>query len=146
MDFKRDGAVKIHAEGWDIEALLVLMRMIHCKALALPAQASVELIAKLGVLGDYYECIPLVRCYAMNWITPSAMVLTVSAGDDTYVRDLMVRLWISWIFDQPEKFKIYCEMLMQGSRGTIGPFGLPMPADIIGGIGFIVCLRGILTQ
>lgn len=114
-------AVEIHVEGWDIEAFLILMNILHCKPQELPAQASVELVARLGILAEYYECVAVVRFYVVNWMTPTLMEMVPSTTGDTYMRDLMVRLWISCIFDLPEAFKYHSETLMKSSRGLVVP-------------------------
>lgn len=139
-------SVEIYVEGLDLEVFLILMNILHYKPQELPAQASVELVAKLGILADYYECVSVVRFYAVNWMTPTLMEMVPSTIGDTCMRDLMVRLWISWIFDLPEAFKYYSETLVQNSRGSIGLLGLPMPGRIISGFGFTVRLPGILTR
>lgn len=138
LNFKRDKAVEVHAEGWDIEeALLVLMQIFHCKPHELPTKTSVELMAKLGVLADYYECMPLVRCYVVNWLTPSVMEMPGSIMTDSYTRDFMVGLWVSWVFNFPEAFETYSGRVIGYSPGSIVSFGLPIPVNIIGKISFI---------
>ena len=54
--FLEQGCVEITADSWDLEALLILLRIIHCQLYYVPKQMSFELLAKATVIADYYEC------------------------------------------------------------------------------------------
>ncbi|KNG85439.1 hypothetical protein ANOM_007924 [Aspergillus nomiae NRRL 13137] len=44
------GSVNITVDGWDLEALLILLRICHCKNDQIPRTLSLELLAKVTVL------------------------------------------------------------------------------------------------
>lgn len=52
----------ISAEGWDAEALLVLMRIIHGRTQGVPRVVTLDMMAKFAVLVDYYDCHEVVDC------------------------------------------------------------------------------------
>ena len=49
------GSVEIATESWDIAALLILLRIIHCQNDNIPRRLSLELLAKVAVLSDYLQ-------------------------------------------------------------------------------------------
>ncbi|RYP62552.1 hypothetical protein DL771_009682 [Monosporascus sp. 5C6A] len=51
-----DGCRYIHTEEWDPNALLVLMQIIHGRNWGIPRSVSLEMLAKIAVLVDYYKC------------------------------------------------------------------------------------------
>ncbi|KAM4057676.1 hypothetical protein HRG_009305 [Hirsutella rhossiliensis] len=48
-------AYVVAATDWDPEALLILMRIIHGQTKEVPRTISLELLAKIAVLVDYYD-------------------------------------------------------------------------------------------
>jgi hypothetical protein len=56
-----EGCLTIYVEDWDPDALLILMNIIHGHTRKVPRTVSLEMLAKLAVLVDYYECIEVVE-------------------------------------------------------------------------------------
>ncbi|KAL5342712.1 hypothetical protein BJX70DRAFT_394548 [Aspergillus crustosus] len=123
---KETGTVEVYTLGWDTEAFLILMRIFHCKPQELPKQGSLELIAKIAVLADYYECMSLVQFYIEPWVPKQ---ITGDFRNDP--RLFMIVLWISWAFSQSTRFNICSSYIMRFSKGPITSLGLPIPAKII---------------
>ena len=48
------GAVENTISGWDLDAFLILMNNFHCRPQILPREISLELLAKVAILADYY--------------------------------------------------------------------------------------------
>ncbi|RAH47768.1 BTB/POZ domain-containing protein [Aspergillus brunneoviolaceus CBS 621.78] len=44
------------AKGWDLEALLIVLKVLHCQSSQIPRKLSLEMIAKIAVVADYYQC------------------------------------------------------------------------------------------
>jgi hypothetical protein len=124
--FVGTGSVEITTEGWDVEAFLILLRILHCQHHKLPKRVSLELAAKIAVLADYYECNDLVGFIRDAWITCLREELP-----DTYTRNLILWLWISWYFNMPMKFKKATSIAMSQSKDEINALELPIPARII---------------
>ncbi|PKX96270.1 uncharacterized protein P174DRAFT_457082 [Aspergillus novofumigatus IBT 16806] len=55
-------------EGSDLKVFLILMDIFHCQAQNLPREICLELLAKIAVLADCYQCQTLVRFFAEIWI------------------------------------------------------------------------------
>jgi hypothetical protein len=50
------GSIEITAESWDIDAFLILLRIVHCQFNHVPRKLSLEILAKVAVIADHYEC------------------------------------------------------------------------------------------
>ena len=53
---KPDGRYYIVAEDWEEEAFLIFLNMLHLRGRKVPRYANLELLAKVGILVDYYDC------------------------------------------------------------------------------------------
>ena len=62
------GAVENTISGWDLDAFLILMNIFHCRPQILPREISLELLAKVAILADYYQCQTIVHYFADRWI------------------------------------------------------------------------------
>ncbi|KAF7165289.1 hypothetical protein CNMCM5623_009511 [Aspergillus felis] len=124
--FVGTGSVEITTESWDVEAFLILFRILHCQHHKLPKRVSLELAAKIAVLADYYECNDLVGFIRDAWITCLREELPT-----TYSRNLILWLWVAWYFNIPMKFKKATSIAMSQSKDEINPLDLPVPARII---------------
>jgi hypothetical protein len=124
--FVGTGSVEITTEGWDVEAFLILLRILHCQHHKLPKRVGLELAAKIAVLADYYECNDLVGFIRDAWINCLREELP-----DMYSRNLILWLWISWYFNMPMKFKKATSIVMSQSKDEIDALELPIPARII---------------
>ncbi|RHZ57294.1 BTB/POZ domain-containing protein [Aspergillus thermomutatus] len=124
--FVRTGSVEIDTEGWDVEAFLILLRILHCQHHRLPKRVSLELAVKIAVLADYYECNDLVGFIRDAWIDHLREELP-----KTYSRNLILWLWIAWYFKFPIKFKRATSIAMSQSKDEIVSLDLPIPMRII---------------
>ncbi|GIK05968.1 hypothetical protein Aspvir_010085 [Aspergillus viridinutans] len=124
--FVGTGSVEITTESWDVEAFLILLRILHCQHHKLPKRVSLELAAKIAVLADYYECNDLVGFIRDAWITCLREELP-----STYSRTLILWLWVAWYFNIPTKFKKATSIAMSQSKDEINALELPIPARII---------------
>ncbi|GIC93635.1 uncharacterized protein Aud_010123 [Aspergillus udagawae] len=126
--YLQKGSVEITAESWDIEALLILLRAIHNQHYHIPRKLTLEMLAKVAVLADYYECKEAVYIWMTIWI--DALEEKIPS---TYSRDLFLWLWISWYFQLPTQFKESTSTVMSQSNGWINnSLGLPIPDMVIG--------------
>jgi hypothetical protein len=56
ITYLQKGSVENTAESWDIDALLIMLRIIHCQFYHIPRKMTLEMLAKVAVLADYYDC------------------------------------------------------------------------------------------
>ncbi|PYH75518.1 hypothetical protein BO82DRAFT_359969 [Aspergillus uvarum CBS 121591] len=126
INYLQKGSVEITADSWDVDALLIMLRIIHCQSRQIPRKLTLEMLAKVAVLTDYYNCREAVVFFADTWI---------DALDDfipaTYSRNSILWLWVAWYFNLPAKFKEASSSAMSSSNGWIDNIGLPIPDKII---------------
>ncbi|GAQ05769.1 hypothetical protein ALT_3090 [Aspergillus lentulus] len=128
VTYLQKGSVEIDTEGWDIEALLILLRAIHGQHYHIPRKLTLEMLAKVAVLTDYYECKEAMCIWTTIWI--DALEEKIPS---TYSRDLFLWLWISWFFQLPTQFKEATSTAMSQSNGRIhNGLGLPIPDKVMG--------------
>ncbi|KAK5997829.1 hypothetical protein PT974_00192 [Cladobotryum mycophilum] len=115
----------VSAEGWDNEALRIVMCIIHGQTTELPRVVSLEKLAKIAVIVDYYKCHGAVDFFAKTWIC------NLYDFPTSYGRNLLLRLLISWVFSEADTFQRLTEIIIRESRGPIHSLGLPIPEDVI---------------
>lgn len=121
------GSVEITAEGWDVEALMILLRAIHGQYSHIPRKLTLEMLAKVAVIADYYECREALCFLTELWIEKVDEKIPPVAS-----RDLILWLWVAWFFRLPFQFKLSTSIAMSQSDGCINSLGLPIPKDVIG--------------
>ncbi|KAL4946506.1 hypothetical protein BDV06DRAFT_208630 [Aspergillus oleicola] len=124
--YLQQGAVEISADSWDTEALLIMLRIIHCQSHDIPRKLTLQMLAKVAVLADYYDCRKAVDFFASTWI--NALNKTIPT---TYSRDLILWLWVAWYFRLSAEFKKATATAMSRSNDWIDNLGLPFPDNII---------------
>ncbi|KAK6816096.1 hypothetical protein RU639_009055 [Aspergillus parasiticus] len=126
VTYLQKGSVEITAESWDIEALLILLRAIHGQQYHVPRKLTLEMLAKVAVLVDYYDCKESVYIWSTIWI--DALEEKVPK---TYSRDLLLWLWISCVFQLPAQFKESTSTVMSWSDGWINSLEFPIPFKVM---------------
>ncbi|KAE8131575.1 hypothetical protein BDV38DRAFT_16337 [Aspergillus pseudotamarii] len=121
------GSVNITADGWDLEAFLILLRICHCKHHQVPRTVSLELLAKITILVDYYQCFDVLQFFADTWIECLEQDFPTQ-----YSRDLLLWVWISWALKLPALFKQATRIAISQATDSIPALGLPIPQKIIG--------------
>ncbi|KAJ5183240.1 hypothetical protein N7492_000856 [Penicillium capsulatum] len=126
ITYFQQGSIEITAESWDIEALMILLRVIHGKYHHVPRKLTLEMLAKIGVIADYYDCKETMYFLTDMWILNMEENIPTEPS-----RDLMLWLWIAWFFELPSQFKLSTSIAMSQSEGWIDMLGLPIPDNII---------------
>lgn len=124
-----DGCFRISAEGWDEEAFLMLMNVLHLRNNKVPRSLSLEMLAKFALLADYYECRDSVELIVDVWV---ADLRVKNPIPETYCRDLILWIWISWTFKLSQEFKHATAVAIIQSPEPIRDLGLPIPSWITG--------------
>lgn len=118
---------RVTAEKWDEEALTILMNIIHGQTQKVPLEANLEKLAKMAVLVEYYDCHKAVDFYAKVWTSRLQSPLL-----ETYSRELLLRLFVSFVFAEEIVFKKLTKTILYESRGLIHTLGLPIPTKLVG--------------
>ncbi|KAK6853753.1 hypothetical protein PG995_010565 [Apiospora arundinis] len=116
----------LEASDWDAEALLILMNIIHGRNRAVPRSISLEMLAKISVLVDYYRCHEVVELFAACWI----LDLRPSLPKD-YGRDFTLWLSISWVLSQEDLFKTLTQVAIRETARPLQTMNLPIPHHLV---------------
>ncbi|KAJ5585246.1 uncharacterized protein N7459_005046 [Penicillium hispanicum] len=127
ITYFQKGSVEVTAESWDIEALMILLKAIHGQFYHIPKKLSLEMLAKVAVIADYYDCKEALHFLKDMWITNTEEDIPTTAS-----RDLILWLWIAWFFQLPSEFKSTTSIAMSQSDDWIDMLGLPVPDNVIG--------------
>lgn len=59
---------RLLTRGWDIKALMILLRAFHGQYSYIPRKLNLEIFAKVAVVVDYYECREALHFLTELWI------------------------------------------------------------------------------
>lgn len=117
----------VEAHGWDKEAFVILLDVLHARMRRVPRELSLETFAKVAVLVDYYGCHEALELIAETW----GRDMTPHLGQFNN-RELILCLQISWVFARKGDLIDIGTMLLTHSRGPVNTLGLPIPERLIG--------------
>jgi hypothetical protein len=95
----------------------------------MPRRVSLELLAKIAVLVDYYGCYEAVEVFAELWLQELKSQRQLPAHVS---RELVLWLCVSWVFGDADTFTSVTSTALQQSQGPLPTLGLPIPERIIG--------------
>ncbi|KAI0180234.1 hypothetical protein GGR52DRAFT_234124 [Hypoxylon sp. FL1284] len=121
-----DGYVHLPLEDWDTEALLIIMNIIHLRNRLVPSHVSIDMLAKLAVIVDYFEFHEAVEVFSKSWMEHLRSSIPIS-----YCRDLILWIWIAHVFNDSNTLKTTISTAIQQSPAPIQDLGLPIPERII---------------
>ncbi|KAJ5903149.1 hypothetical protein N7504_005532 [Penicillium tannophilum] len=126
ITYFQKGSVEITAETWDIDALMIVLQAIHGQHYLMPETLTLDMLAKVAVIADYYDCKNSLYLLKDKWIEnlEEKVPTTVS-------RNLVLWLWIAWFFERSSQFKLSTCIAMSQSNSWIDSLGLPIPDNII---------------
>jgi hypothetical protein len=134
---EKDGLFHIDASDWDAEAFLIVMRIIHGRNRQVPKEIALEMLAEIAVLEDYYLFGESLEVFKDLWLQKIKEIDV----PNTYCRDLVLWIWVTWVFDVEEHFKKATMLAMTHSTCDIPTFGLPIPTKVIGMPSVLLALR-----
>lgn len=126
---EKDNLIHLEADDWDSDIFLVLMNIIHLENRKVPQEISLEGLAKMAVLVDYYECDEAVEHFTDKWKQHLGTAVPIPA---TYCRDLTLWIWIAWVFDWQEQFGNATLIAVKYCSGPMDALGLPIPERVTG--------------
>jgi hypothetical protein len=138
VEFQQKGSIELTAEGWGIEEFLIVLRAVHGKYYHIPRKLTLEMLAKVAVIADYYECKEALLAMTDAWINKLEEKIPT-----THSRDLMLWLWVSWFFQLSSQFKQTTSTAMSCSGNQINAWGLPIPEKVMGKVTQILKLCNI---
>ena len=125
---KTNGPLQAGAEDWDIEAMLVVMNVLHNRCRQVPRKVSLDMLAKIAVIVDHYKIHEALEIMTPLWIKALKKALPTSPG-------MGITLWIlvSWVFGDASVFRQVTRVaILYGKKDITIPYELPIPLAIIG--------------
>lgn len=114
------------ARGWDKDALRIVMNIIHSQTRSVPRKVSLDMLAKIAVVVDYYKCHNAVDFFSQTWIQDHG------TSFPHYSKGLLLRLFVACVFSEQNVFKKLTKTLILDCRGPIHDLDLPPLAHIAG--------------
>ncbi|KAI1419124.1 hypothetical protein F5Y12DRAFT_779526 [Xylaria sp. FL1777] len=122
-----NGLQQIDAEGWDIEALLIVMQIVHGQNRHVPRSLDLEMLVKVAAIVDYYQFHEILEPFSEIWRlrTKDSWIADITS------QNLIPLLFVSWVLGWPEEFKAVTKIAQTRSKRPLSPLGLPIPERII---------------
>ncbi|KAJ0421383.1 hypothetical protein BJY00DRAFT_311995 [Aspergillus carlsbadensis] len=125
--FQESRYMDVGAPDWDIDALLVVMRLLHNNPRKLPKRPSFELLTGVSIIADYYLCRDYVLRYEDRW--KNTLLQSIPSRVD--VGTLITGLWVALFFGSSVDFRAFSIDLLERSDGALDSGGLPLPQNIL---------------
>jgi hypothetical protein len=120
-----DNMLHISAEDWDEQAFVIMMNIFHLRNRKVPRTVTLDMLAKIAVVADYYECTESIELFVEIWF---ADLKTKSPIPTTYCRGLILWIWVSWAFKWVEIFKQSTAVAIKQCDELFQNLGLPIPS------------------
>jgi hypothetical protein len=124
------GIYRFTTHGWNQEALVIVLDIIHGHHRSVPKSLDLEMLAKVAVIVDYYKCHEIVEVFADKWLK-----VLQKGRTDHYGKASMLWLLISWVFSCPEIFERMAGLALKHSTRLILAEDVPIPGGILGKTG-----------
>ncbi|GKT51229.1 uncharacterized protein ColSpa_11410 [Colletotrichum spaethianum] len=121
-----DKRYHLEASDWDPDALLIMMQVIHGRMRSVPRRVDCEMLAKIAVLVDYYDCHEAMEVICSIWIDALKDQLPSECS-----RELVLWILITHIFQRDDIFPQVTKTAVLESQGPIPTMDLPIPPILI---------------
>lgn len=121
-----DGRVHVTLGGFDPKAVTVVMDAVHGRGRKVPRSVDLELLAKIAVFVDAFRFHEAVEVYAERWFEGLEGSLPTKYG-----RDLVLWIYVSYVFRQQEVFRRASNVAIVHSNGPIRSLGLQLRDGLI---------------
>ncbi|KAJ6003689.1 hypothetical protein N7522_006381 [Penicillium canescens] len=64
----QQGSIEMTTSGWDLESYLILLKIINFQHDKIPQKLSLNMLAKITVIADYYGCKKVLSDSLVMWI------------------------------------------------------------------------------
>ena len=122
-----DNLREVRTEGWDVQAMVIFMSIIHHKWSQVPRDVDLELLAKIAVVADYYQTYEMVQLIGALWVESLRTSLP-----DVYGRKLVLWICISSMFRHHEAFRHATKIAVRDCPGDFETLELPIPSAVVG--------------
>ncbi|EWG41193.1 hypothetical protein FVEG_15245 [Fusarium verticillioides 7600] len=147
------GLFEIRTSEWDAEALLIILDIIHGHHSSVPKRPSLDVIAQIGIIADYYDCLEVVKTFFQHWhltmkiwenysIRPSGTTGALALLDPTacglpplpgrvkpFDDEATIGLFMAWIVQDHARFRDLTVSAVVTTDALVET-ALPIPAKI----------------
>jgi len=126
---KVDGQFRIEASEWDPRALSIVLNLVHGRHRLTPKSVTLESLAKIAAIVDYYEFHEAVEVICGSWVS----TLRVSEPIPTSLeRNLFLWMLGAWVFGLEDIFKSTTKAAILQTKSILeAPNNLPIQANVI---------------
>jgi hypothetical protein len=119
----------------DLDAVIVLLNIIHGASRKVPRQVSLEQLSKLAVLVSSFEMLETVEFFSDTWIDN----LKRDGLPKSYNENVLSLLYVFWVFDRAPEFKDMARLAQRECGETLDEDAkiIPLQHSIIGKLLFI---------
>ena len=123
-----DGLYHVEASDWDPEAFLIVLRIVHGRNKQVPREVTLEMLAKIAILEDYFNFGQALDPFTDIWIERLAKTPIPAVC----CRNVVLWVWVAWVFDIEKQFLEATATAIQQSTDSFPTLGLPIPEIISG--------------
>lgn len=125
---KAKGYLELVVRDWDVEALLMVLHIMHAQTSKVPRMVTLEEVAKVTVVADYYDVKEVeLLCDVWLWLLESSFSQSAVSS-----RDTILLVWVAYATRCEDTFAKYTTIAIEQATAPISALGLPIPAGIIG--------------
>ncbi|KAK0719188.1 hypothetical protein B0H67DRAFT_532801 [Lasiosphaeris hirsuta] len=117
-----DGGNDLEAEGWDSEAMRIVLSAIHHRTRDIPRRVTLVMLCKITVLVEYYELHDIMYFFLDLWIHSLQDPLLKAYG-----KDLILWICITSIFTSTNIQRIVTNVAISHCPGEFRILDLPIP-------------------
>ncbi|QMW40840.1 hypothetical protein G4B11_004120 [Aspergillus flavus] len=125
-ELKSQGYLEIPVQDWPALPFLIVAMIIHGRTRTVPRKVSLERLAEIAVIVDYYECYEAVEIFSDMWIN------TLAERPMESVSDAEKWLFISWAFQQDTIFESSSKYLQLRYTTNMATIPYPIPSSVRG--------------
>lgn len=115
------------ASEWDTDAFLTVLNIIHGHHRAVPKEVSLEKLARIAAIIDYYDCHEITEVFVQMWIAP------LNAKRSTVIgKEGMLWIFVSSIFRNETIFVEMARTTIAEAQGPLQSMELPFPPGLLG--------------
>lgn len=128
---KAYGTVEVSLPDDDVEALTILLHIIHGRTKEVPTKVSLELLNKIAVVVDKYRLQDGVGFFSDSWVDDVKRKYPILHKSDNY---LIKWLGISWVFRKKDLFNqaTICAVNSAGKDFGNVVDDFPLPNNLLG--------------
>ncbi|KAK6837725.1 hypothetical protein RU639_001124 [Aspergillus parasiticus] len=110
----------------DIDALLIMLDIIHGQTRKVPRSVTFKKLFMIAVLVEHYECVEAMEAFAEVWVEKLKGEIPV-----VYSEDLVKWIGIAWIFRLESLFQKTTRTAIRRCTGPISAMDVPIPLALI---------------